>query len=151
MERVESSAHGLHHKVELIIQLFIIEHDAASDQIRVASDVLSHRVHNDGRSKKKWVLVYWSHKGVVNNEDCTMCFALFRNHFNIKDFKCGICGSFEPNHFGVGSKMRAELCSLAKVLEADFNVGIVPKNLAEITLGATVNVVNAKNVITLLA
>jgi len=117
----------------------------------VASDVLSHRVRNDGRSKKKWVYVHWSHKGVVDTEDRAMSFALFRNHLDIKNFKRGVGGALEPNHFGVGSKIGTKLHRIAKVLETNFNVCIWSENLAQVTLGATIDVVNAENMITLLA
>ena len=150
MEGVETSSHCLEHEVDLVVQCSVVEHHAASDQVGVAADVLCQRMGHDIGAEEKRVLVHGGHEGVVDNKESAVGFALFSNHRDIEDFESRVGGRLEPDHAGVGAQEFAERLRVAKVLEGDLNVGVGSKNLVEVTLGATVDIIDAKNMIALL-
>ena len=151
MEGVESSAHSLEDEEEAVVKSAIVHDDAASDQIGVSTNVLGNRVGDDVGTKSKWVLVDWRCERVVNDEDSAVLLGHLGELLNIEDLERWVGGSLKPDHLCVGAECLSELGDIAEVLERDVDVGVGSENSAKISLGATVDIIDAEDVITLLA
>ena len=103
VEGVKSSTHGLQDKVQLVVEFLVIEADAATDQIRVSSNVLGYGVSDDIGAEEKWVLVDWGHEGVVNDTENTLLLADLRDSLYIEDLKGWVGRGLDPDNFGIWS------------------------------------------------
>jgi len=103
VKRIQASAHGLEHEVELVVELAVINADASGNQVRVTTNVLGDGVSDHVGAEEKWVLVDWGHEGVVDNEKCAMTLASLSNLLDIENLQSRVGGRLKPDHLGVGT------------------------------------------------
>ena len=80
-----------------------------------------------------------------------MSFASLSNLLDVEYFEGWVGGRLKPDHLGVGAQHLPELGDVAEVFERDFDVGVGSEDITQVSLSAAIDVIDAEDVITLLA
>ena len=105
----------------------------------------------DVGAEVQWVLVDRRGEGVVDDELGTVSLHNLGEFLNVKDLQGRVGWGLKPDKLGVGAELLLELGDVAEVLERDVDVSVGSENAAEVSLCTAVDVINAEDVVTLLA
>jgi len=144
---IEWSDHGSHWfdiQIKFIVKFPAVEDNGTSHYIWMSTDVFGDWVHNDICSKSKWVLKNRRHKCVVDNEKSALFFADVSNSFDVWALECGVCWRLNPHQFGILLECSSNLLEIWHVGHWPFLSRVWSVDLSQVSLGTSVDVINAK-------
>ena len=150
IESGETSSHSLEDEEESVVESLIVEHKTSGNNVGVTTNVLGERVGNNIGTEEEGVLVYGGGEGVVNNKDDTGSLKSISDLADVEDLKGGVGGGLQPADLSVGADAGLEFLDVSEVGLSDIDAGVGVENLAKISVSATVNIIDTKDVITAL-
>jgi hypothetical protein len=150
VEGAETSSHGLKVEEEFVVEFAAVQHDGSGDHIRVTTNVLGNRVRDHVGTEVEGVSVDGGREGVVNAEEDTCSLKGVGDLSYVKALKGRVSGGLEPAKLCVFLDLLLELGDVAEVGESHLNVCVGVQDLVKVALSATVNIVNAENMVTVL-
>ena len=82
--------------VEAHVQVRVISHKRAHNDIAVSADVLGNAVHNNIRAKSQWCLDVRRRQCVIDYQDRTVAVSDFSDSLDVDDIQFGIGRCFRP-------------------------------------------------------
>lgn len=153
VEGSQSSAGALKNEEELVVEGSVVHNKASTEHVGVSTDVFGHRVGDDVGAEEERVCVYSCCKCVVDNKERVFInlFDCVSNCLNVETLQSWVGWSLEPDEPGVGLDHGLELVDVREVVEINFNAGVWSKDHSEVSLGSTVDIIDAEDVVTFLA
>jgi len=140
----------LHVEVKLVVEVRIVEHESASNNISMTTNILGQGVHDNIGTEFDWILQHWRHEGVVNREDTTFGFANFGYFCNVCAFQGWIRWRLDPHDFCVFLDGVLNFLKIRHVNHVPLNLRLWRETLSQVSLSTSVNIIDAKQVVTLL-
>mmetsp|Transcript_103026 Transcript_103026/g.142525 ORF Transcript_103026/g.142525 Transcript_103026/m.142525 type:complete len:318 (+) Transcript_103026:33-986(+) len=147
VERRSTSSNGLHGEVKSLVKFKIVKAESTTNDIGVTTEVLGSRVHNDISTKLGRALPHRSSESVINNKDDTSSLKSVGNGLNVENLQSRVGGSLKPDNLGVLLEAFLEHLDVREIRHSEFKTKVGTNNLLEVSLGTTVNVINAKNMV----
>ena len=148
VEGGETGSHSLEDEEESVVEGLVVEHKGSGNNVGVTTDVLGKGVGHNIGTEEEGVLVDRGSEGVVDNEDDTGSLESISDLADVEDLKGGVGGGLEPADLGVGADQGFEFLDVAEVAYCDVDISVGLQDLVEVSVSATVNIINAEDVIT---
>jgi len=148
VEGGEASSHGLQDEEESVVKVLVVHNHASGNNVGVTTDVLGDGVGDDISTEVEGVLVDGGEEGVVDNEEDASSLEGVSNLSNVVDFEGGVGGGLEPDNLGVGSDFLLEVLDVEEASEGHLDVGVLGQDFSQVSLGTTVHIVDAEDVVT---
>lgn len=137
------------HEEQVLLDLIVVSDNCSHDDIGVSVDVFGDGVDDDVSSKRDGSLEVWRHKGVVDDyqdlrvgllgglDDCS----------DVDDFEERVGWRLEPDHLSVRLDGSIEILDLGEIDKVDLEPVVRDRDFADVSLGASVDVIGANDVI----
>ena len=87
-------------------------------------------------------------ESVVNNEESFLLFADLCETNNVADLQGWVCWGLSPDDLGCGLECLSDNVEITEIYEVNKDSLSLSENLSEISLGATIDIIDAHDVIT---
>ena len=148
VESSGSSSNSLGGEEELVSEGLVVGGESSHNDVRVTSDVFSDGVDTDVRAQKKGTLEIRRGEGVISGSDNSLALGELADGFNVADLEGGVGGGFNPDELSVGLNSLFDIFDIGHVNEGVFNTVSLLTDLSHISLGASVDIIAADNVVT---
>lgn len=148
VESSGGSSNSLGSEEELVSEGNIVGSESTHDDVRVTTDVFGDGVDTDVRAQKDGALEIRRGEGVISGSDNSLALGELADGFNVADLEGGVGGGFNPDELGVGLNSLFNIFDVGHVNEGVFNTVSLLTDLSHISLGASVDVIAADDVIT---
>lgn len=148
VESSGSSSNGLGSEEELVSEGLVVGGEGAHNDVRVTSDVFSDGVDTDVRAQKEGALEIRRGEGVIGGSDNSLALGNLADGFDVANLESGVGGSFDPDKLGVGLDGLFNVFDVGHINKGVFNTVSLLTDLSHISLGASVDIIAADDVIT---
>lgn len=148
VESTGSSSNSLGSEEELVSEGSIVGSESTHNDIGVTTDVFGDGVDTDVRAQKKGALEIRRGESVISGSDNSLGLGNLADGFNIADLKGRVGGGFNPDELSVGLNGLFNIFDIGHVNKTVFNTVSLLTDLSHISLGTSVDIIAANNVIT---
>jgi len=148
VESTGSSSNSLGSEEELVSEGSIVGSESTHNDIGVTTDVFGDGVDTDVRAQKKGALEIRRGESVISGSDNSLGLGNLADGFNIADLKGGVGGGFNPDELSVGLNGLFNIFDIGHVNKTVFNTVSLLTDLSHISLGTSVDIIAANDVIT---
>ena len=148
VEGTWGSSDGLGSEEELVSVALVVGDEASHDDIRVTTDVLGDRVNTDISTEEKRALQVWRWEGVINSSDDSLALGKSADSFDVADLEGWVSWSFDPDELGVLLNGLLDVLDISHIDEGEFNAVLLLTDLSHVSLGTSIDIIAADNVVT---
>jgi len=148
VESSGSSSNSLGSEEELVSEGLVVGGEGAHNDVRVTSDVFSDGVDTDVRAQKEGALEIRGGEGVIGGSDNSLALGNLADGFDVANLEGGVGGSFDPDKLGVGLDGLFNVFNVGHINKGVFNTVSLLTDLSHISLGASVDIITADDVVT---
>jgi len=141
------SSNSLGSEEELISEGNIVGSKSTHNDVRVTSDVFGDGVDTDVRAQKDGALEIRGGEGVISSSDDSLALGELADGFNVTDLEGRVGGGFNPDKLSVGLDSLFNIFGIGHVNESVFNTISLLTDLSHISLGTSVDIIAADDVI----
>jgi len=147
VESAGGSSNSLGSEEELILKGSIVSNKSTHDNIRVTSDVFGDGVDTDVRAQKKGALEIGRGESVISSSDNSFSLGDLADGFNVANLEGRVGGGFNPDELSVGLDSFFNIFDIGHVNKSVFNTVSLLTDLSHISLGASVDIIAADDMI----
>jgi len=147
VEGAGGSSNSLGSEEELISEGNIVGSKSTHNDVRVTSDVFGDGVDTDVRAQKDGALEIRGGEGVISSSDDSLALGELADGFNVTDLEGRVGGGFNPDKLSVGLDSLFNIFGIGHVNESVFNTISLLTDLSHISLGTSVDIIAADDVI----
>jgi hypothetical protein len=147
VESAKASSHSFENEEKFVVKFTAVEHHGSGNDIGVSTNVLGNRVGDNVGTKLEGVGVDGSGEGVVDDEQDTGTLEGIGDLFDVEALEGGVGGGLEPAKLCVLLDALLEGSDVAEVSEGNFDLSVGVKDLVEVALGSTVDIVDTEDVV----
>lgn len=145
VERGRDSPHSILNETKFCVKVFSISAHHTHNNVRMPSNVLRDRMHNQVGTKRQRGLKVWRTKRVVNSKQDVSLFSLYCYCSNIRDFHGWICRRFQPSQLRI--VVKRNLAFRVKTMEVYVNAHTRADDTTKVPLRASIDIIDAQNMV----
>lgn len=148
VEGAWGSSDSLGSEEELVSVGLVVGDEASHNDIGVSTDVLGDGVHTDISSEEEGALQEWGWESVVDSADDSFALGEGADGFNVADLEGWVGWSLDPDELGVFLDGVLDVLDIGHINEGEGNAVLLLTDLSHVSLGASVDIIAADDVVT---